>query len=37
VENRAMFTLDADRISRATPRWLESIESACTLLHGLRP
>jgi iron complex transport system substrate-binding protein len=37
VENSAMFTLDADRISQATPRWLESIESACTLLHGLRP
>ncbi|MBT8051343.1 MAG: cobalamin-binding protein [Gammaproteobacteria bacterium] len=32
----ALFTLDADRISRATPRWLDSIETACTLLHQLR-
>ncbi len=32
----ALFTLDADRISRATSRWLDSIERACTLLHGLR-
>lgn len=36
VAGGALFTLDADRISRATPRWLESIETACGLLHGLR-
>lgn len=36
VRNGALFTLDADRISQATPRWLESIETACGLLHGLR-
>lgn len=36
VRNDALFTLDADRISQATPRWLESIETACTLMHGLR-
>jgi iron complex transport system substrate-binding protein len=36
VEQGALFTLDADRISRATPRWLDSIETACTLLHDLR-
>lgn len=36
VENGALFTLNADKISRATPRWLDSIESACKLLHGLR-
>ena len=36
VRKDALFTLDADRISRATPRWLESIETACTLLHQLR-
>ena len=31
-----MFRLPADEISRATPRWLDSLELACTLLHGLR-
>jgi iron complex transport system substrate-binding protein len=36
VTGDALITLDADRISRATPRWLESIESACTLLDSLR-
>lgn len=36
VANDALYTLDADRISRATPRWLDSIETACTLLHQLR-
>lgn len=36
VKQGALFTLDADRISRATPRWLDSIETACTLLHDLR-
>jgi iron complex transport system substrate-binding protein len=36
VANGATFTLDADAISRATPRWLDSIETACTLLDELR-
>lgn len=36
VKTGALFTLDADSISRATPRWLDSIESACTLLNSLR-
>lgn len=36
VSANALFTLHADRISRATPRWLESIETACNLLHRLR-
>lgn len=37
VATGALFTLDADRISRATTRWLDSIETACTLLHEPRP
>ena len=37
VASGALFTLDADRISRATTRWLDSIETACTLLHQPRP
>lgn len=36
VRAEAMFRLPADAISRATPRWLDSLELACTLLHGLR-
>lgn len=36
VKHGALYTLNADKISRATPRWLDSIEAACTLLHGLR-
>lgn len=36
VQRGALFTLHADRISRASPRWLDSIETACTLLHDLR-
>ena len=36
VATGALLTLDADRISRATSRWLDSIETACTLLHEPR-
>lgn len=36
VRHDALFALPADAISRATPRWLDSLELACTLLHGLR-
>lgn len=36
VEDGAMFTLNADKISRATPRWLDAIETACTRLDKLR-
>jgi len=36
VENGDLFTLDANKISQATPRWLDSIEQACGLLNGLR-
>ena len=36
VRHEALFLLPADAISRATPRWLDALESACTLLHGLR-
>lgn len=36
VRSDALFLLPADEISRATPRWLDSLELACTLLHGLR-
>ena len=36
VANGATFVLDADAISRATPRWLDSIETACGLLDDLR-
>ena len=36
VQTEALFLLPADEISRATPRWLDSLELACTLLHGLR-
>lgn len=36
VKRDALFLLPADPISRATPRFLDSLELACTLLHGLR-
>lgn len=36
VRRNALFLLPADPISRATPRFLDSLELACTLLHGLR-
>jgi iron complex transport system substrate-binding protein len=36
VRADALFLLPADTISRATPRWLDSLELACTLLDGLR-
>jgi iron complex transport system substrate-binding protein len=36
VRDEALFRLPADTISRATPRWFDSLELACTLLHGLR-
>jgi iron complex transport system substrate-binding protein len=36
VKDGALFTLNANKISQATPRWLDSIESACRQLHGLR-
>jgi len=36
VQNDALFLLPADTISRATPRWFDSLELACNLLHGLR-
>ena len=34
VSSGALFLLPADKISQATPRWLDSLELACTLLHG---
>lgn len=36
VSNDRLLLLPADEISRATPRWLDSLELACTLLHGSR-
>jgi iron complex transport system substrate-binding protein len=36
VRNEALFLLPADAISRATPRFLDSLELACTLLDQLR-
>jgi len=36
VRQDALFLLPADPISRATPRFLDSLELACKLLHGLR-
>lgn len=36
VNQGALYRLPADAISRATPRWLDSLELACNLLHGLR-
>jgi iron complex transport system substrate-binding protein len=36
VQQDALFLLPADPISRATPRFLDSLELACKLLHRLR-
>jgi iron complex transport system substrate-binding protein len=36
VRREALFLLPADPISRATPRFLDSLELACKLLHSLR-
>lgn len=36
VQQNALFLLPADSISRATPRFLDSLEYACKLLHSLR-
>lgn len=36
VASGTLYLLPADKISRATPRWLDSLELACTLLHGPR-
>ena len=36
VQHEAIFLLPADPISRATPRFLDSLELACKLLHSLR-
>jgi iron complex transport system substrate-binding protein len=35
VRNGALFLLPADEISRATPRWLDAVEIACTLMDDL--
>jgi iron complex transport system substrate-binding protein len=34
VANDALYLLNADKISRATPRILDSLETACEKLHG---
>jgi len=36
VQNGSLYLLPADEISRATPRFLDSLEQACKLLHNLR-
>lgn len=36
VREEALLLLPADEISRATPRFLDSLELACKLMHGLR-
>ena len=36
VSGNALFMLPADKISRATPRLLDALEIACSLLDGLR-
>jgi iron complex transport system substrate-binding protein len=36
VRQQALFLLPADPVSRATPRFLDSLEMACKLLHQLR-
>jgi iron complex transport system substrate-binding protein len=36
VRQEALFFLPADSVSRATPRFLDSLELACKLLHRLR-
>jgi iron complex transport system substrate-binding protein len=34
VQAGALYRLPADKVSRATPRWLDSMELACNLMHG---
>jgi hypothetical protein len=36
VREKALFTLPADKISRATPRLLDALEMACKHLDNLR-
>lgn len=36
VRNDALYLLPADKVSRATPRWLDSMELGCNLMHGFR-
>ena len=36
VRQDALYLLPADSISRATPRFLDSLDSGCKMLHGLR-
>jgi len=36
VRRDALYLLPADSVSRATPRFLDSLELACKLLHGLQ-
>jgi iron complex transport system substrate-binding protein len=36
VRHKRLFLLNADHVSRATPRWLDSIETACSLLESVR-
>ncbi len=36
VSNEALFLLSADEISRATPRMLDAVTAACSLLNGVR-
>jgi len=36
VQSNALFLLPADEISRATPRMLDAVGTACRLLHPLR-
>lgn len=35
VQQDALFLLPADKISRATPRWLDAVEIACRLMDNL--
>lgn len=37
VRQNALFLLPADSVSRATPRFLDALELACKLLHGISP
>ena len=34
VKNQRLHLLDADEISRATPRMLDAVATACSLLHA---
>jgi len=36
IQRGALFLLPADEVSRATPRFLDSLDQACKLLHVLR-